>query len=154
MINEGAKIIELGSQSTRPSALIINEDEEYARLENVLEELREVIKEKEVIVSIDRFTPEVIKRILKKYHISCINLVENNLDDYTLRLIADYNCKIITMHSLTVPPQKQKCLDFDKSPLASLDIWTEQEITRLYKCGFDKKNIILDPGIGFGKSVY
>ncbi|MFV9901814.1 dihydropteroate synthase, partial [Rickettsia conorii] len=38
--------------------------------------------------------------------------------------------------------------------LASLNIWTEQEITKLEKCGFDKKNIILDPGIGFGKSVY
>ncbi|BBJ30942.1 hypothetical protein RAS_00510 [Rickettsia asiatica] len=154
LINEGAIIIEFGSQSTRPSALIINEDEEYARLENVLEELREVIKEKEVIVSIDSFTPEVIKRVLKKYPISCINLVKNNLDDYTLRLIADYNCKIITMHSLTVPPQKQKCLDFDKSPLASLNIWAEQEITKLEKYGFDRKNIILDPGIGVGKSVY
>ncbi|MFV9857715.1 dihydropteroate synthase [Rickettsia sibirica] len=58
--------MELGSQSTRPSALIINEDEEYARLNNVLEELKEVIKEKKVIVSIDSFTPEVIKRVLKK----------------------------------------------------------------------------------------
>ncbi|QQV74506.1 hypothetical protein H6P87_00040 [Rickettsia tillamookensis] len=154
LINEVATIIELGSQSTRPSALIINEDEEYARLENVLEELREVIKEKEVIVSIDSFTPEVIKNVLKKYPISCINLVKNNLDDYTLQLIADYNCKIITMHSLIVPPQKQECLDFDNSPLASLNIWAEQEITRLEKCGFDRKNIILDPGIGFGKSVY
>ncbi|QCS24926.1 hypothetical protein FEC77_00230 [Rickettsia parkeri] len=55
--------MELGSQSTRPSALIINEDEEYARLNNVLEELKEVIKEKKVIVSIDSFTPEVIKRV-------------------------------------------------------------------------------------------
>ncbi|WP_218459810.1 dihydropteroate synthase, partial [Rickettsia sp. TH2014] len=66
LINEGATIIELGSQSTRPPALIINEDEGYARLENVLEELREVIKEKEIIVSIDGFTPEVIKIVLKK----------------------------------------------------------------------------------------
>ena len=57
LINEGATIIELESQSTRPSALIINEDEEYARLDNILEEL------KEVIVSIDSFTPEVIKRV-------------------------------------------------------------------------------------------
>ena len=58
------------------------------------------------------------------------------------------------MHSLTVPPQKQKCLDFDKSPLASLNIWAEQEITKLEKYGFDRNNIILDPGIGVGKSVY
>ncbi|BDU60042.1 hypothetical protein FLA4_04520 [Candidatus Rickettsia kotlanii] len=57
LINEGTTIIKFESQSTRPSALIINEDEEYARLNNVLEEL------KEVIVSIDSFTPEVIKRI-------------------------------------------------------------------------------------------
>ncbi|BDU60041.1 hypothetical protein FLA4_04510 [Candidatus Rickettsia kotlanii] len=81
-------------------------------------------------------------------------MVKNNLDGYTLQLIADYNCKIITMHSLTVPLQKQKCLDFDKSPLASLNIWTEQEITKLEKCGFDRQNIMLDPEIGFGKSIY
>ncbi|WP_392505852.1 dihydropteroate synthase [Rickettsia sp. 2024-CO-Wats] len=86
---------------TRPAALIINEDKEYARLDNVLEEL------KEVIVSIDSFTPEVIKRV-KKYPISCINLVKNNLDDYTLRLIADYNCKIITMHSINRSTAKTK----------------------------------------------
>lgn len=154
LLDEGAAIIELGAQSTRPSTLIINEDEEYTRLENVLEELIEIIKQKEVIVSIDSFSPKVIKHILKKYPISFINLVKNNLDDYTLRLIADYNCKIITMHSLTIPPQKQKCLDFEKPPIASLNIWAEQKITKLEKCGFERKNIIFDPGIGFGKSVY
>lgn len=58
------------------------------------------------------------------------------------------------MHSLTIPPQKQQCLDFNKSPITSLNIWAEQEIAKLEKCGFDRKGIIFDPGIGFGKSVY
>ncbi|HJD55459.1 MAG TPA: dihydropteroate synthase [Rickettsia endosymbiont of Pyrocoelia pectoralis] len=156
LLDEGAAIIELGAQSTRPSpsTLIINEDEEYIRLENVLEELIEIIKQKEVIVSIDSFSPKVIKNILEKYPVSFINLVKNNLDDYTLRLIADHNCKIITMHSLTIPSQKQKCLDFEECPITSLNIWIEQEVTKLEKCGFERKNIIFDPGIGFGKSVY
>lgn len=154
LMDEGAAVIELGAQSTRPSALIISEDEEYIRLTNILEELQQIIEQEEVIVSIDNFSPIVIKNILKKYPISCINLVKNDLDEYMLQLIADYNCKIVTMHSLTIPPQKQKCLDFDKSPLAILNMWAEKEITRLEKCGFDKKNIILDPGIGFGKSAY
>ncbi|WP_410956477.1 hypothetical protein [Rickettsia koreansis] len=60
----------------------MNEDEEYARLNNVLEEL------KEVIVSINSFTPEVIKRVFKKYPISCINLVKNNL------LYITINCRL------------------------------------------------------------
>lgn len=154
LMEEGTSIIELGSQSTRPSALIISEDEEYTRLTNILEEIQQIIEKEKVIVSIDSFSPKVIKNILKKYPISCINLVKNNLDEYMLRLIADYNCKIVTMHSLTIPPQKQKCLDFNKPPLAALNIWAEEEITKLEKCGFDKKNIILDPGIGFGKSAY
>ncbi|WP_392505850.1 dihydropteroate synthase [Rickettsia sp. 2024-CO-Wats] len=59
--------------------------------------------------------------------------------------------KLLLCILLTVPPQKQKCLDFDKSPLTSLNIWKEQEITKLEKCGFDRQNIILDPGIGFWK---
>jgi len=154
LMDDGAAIIELGAQSTRPSALIISEDEEYTRLEPILEELHKIIREKEVIVSIDTLSSKVIKQILKKYPISWINLVKNNLDDYTLQFIADHDCKIVTMHSLTIPPQKQKCLDFEESPITNLNIWAEQEITRLEKCGFDRKNIILDPGIGFGKSIY
>ncbi|HJD67110.1 MAG TPA: dihydropteroate synthase [Rickettsia endosymbiont of Bembidion lapponicum] len=154
LMDAGSSMIDLGAQSTRPSAFMISEDEEYTRLDSVLEELKGVIEKTEALISIDSFSPEVIKRILKKYPVHCINLVKTNLDNDTLRLIADYNCKIVIMHSLTVPPQKQQCLDFDKSPIISLNIWAEQEIAKLEKCGFDRKDIIFDPGIGFGKSVY
>ncbi len=154
LMDAGSSIIELGAQSTRPSALIISEDEEYTRLDNVLRELKEIIEKTESLISIDSFSPELIKQILKKYPIHCIDLVKASLDNDTLRLIADYNCKIVIMHSLTIPPQKQQYLDFDKSPLTSINIWAEQEIAKLEKCGFDRKDIIFDPGIGFGKSIY
>lgn len=65
LMDVGSSIIDLGAQSTRPSAFMISDEEEYTRLNNVLEELKGVIEKTEYLISIDTFSPEVIKRILK-----------------------------------------------------------------------------------------
>ena len=72
-------MIDIGAQSTRPNATLIKSEEEYMRLESVLEGLQEFIKE-DMCVSIDSFVPEVILKILKKFSISWINDVSGNLD--------------------------------------------------------------------------
>ena len=106
------------------------------------------------MISIDTFLPQVILQILKDYPVSWINDVKGSLDGKTLRKIADSGLKIAIMHSLTIPAQKDQCLDFEHVPMESINQWAKQKIDYLEQFGFSKNDIILDPGIGFGKSSY
>ena len=93
-------------------------------------------------------------KILEKYNIFAINDVSGALDDVTLRYIADYGCKIIVMHSITIPPNKNDLITFDKSPIDTIYNWAKGMIDKLIACGFSLNQIVIDPGIGFGKSCY
>ncbi|HRA43070.1 MAG TPA: dihydropteroate synthase [Gammaproteobacteria bacterium] len=154
LILEGATVVELGAQSTRPTAVMLDPTVEYLRLQPVLEGLSDCIKNKEIMISIDTFLPQVILQILKDYPVSWINDVKGSLDGKTLRKIADSGLKIAIMHSLTIPAQKDQCLDFEHVPMESINQWAKQKIDYLEQFGFSKNDIILDPGIGFGKSSY
>lgn len=105
-------------------------------------------------ISLDSFLPETIRQILEHYPIDWINDVTGNLDTHTLKYIAERGLKIVSMHSLSIPPKKNHCLSFDSPPIDLLSQWAEQKIIQLKNCGFNEKTIILDPGIGFGKSPY
>ena len=152
MANEGADIIEIGAQSTRPGAKILALDQEYDRLKPVLAGLR---NQKNLIeISIDSFCPIVIKKVLKEYQVDWINDVKGDLDDSTLRLIADHNCGIILMHSLSVPPTKDLIIDPNLDPIDVILNWGEAKLKKLHSLGFNSDKIILDPGLGFSKSIY
>jgi 2-amino-4-hydroxy-6-hydroxymethyldihydropteridine diphosphokinase/dihydropteroate synthase len=154
LITEGATVVELGSQSTRPAAVMLDSDMEYIRLQPVLEGLSDRLKNKEVIISIDTFLPQTILNILKDYPVSWINDVKGDLDEKTLKKISEKNLKLVIMHSLTIPPRADQCLDFETTAIMHVAQWAKQKIGRLEKCGFSKDNIIIDPGIGFGKTAY
>lgn len=147
LIEAGASVLDLGAQSTRPGAHLLTIEEEWQRLEPVLSQL----DFKKVAVSIDTYQDTIVERLLKQFPIAWINDVSGRLQASTLRLIADLGCKLCTMHALHVPPIPGEYL---QNPLQSLKEWCEHQIEQLTKCGFDLKNIILDPGIGFGKSPY
>ncbi|GAO97651.1 dihydropteroate synthase [Caedimonas varicaedens] len=150
----GASIIEIGAQSTRPGSVLQTPDEEYGKLEPVLDGLKNFMEKEEITVSVDTFWPEVIQKILSRYSVKWINDVRGSLDDRTLQYIARKNCHFVAMHSLGIPPQKDRLLPNDPSPVSSLIEWAQKMIGRLLSCGFEKSSIIIDPGIGFGKSAY
>ena len=150
----GATVVELGAQSTRPSAKVIDADEEYDRLLPVLDGLLKEMKAGTIKISVDTFNIEVIRKILEYYPVSWINDVKGDLDNETLQKIAEQGCKIVVMHSLSVPVQKGEYLNEGKHPSDNVNKWAERIIERLCKCGFQKDSIIIDPGVGFGKSPY
>lgn len=152
--SDGASIIELGAQSTRPGAKVISQEEEYDRLLPVLDGLLEKMKDGTVKVSLDTFNDEVIQRMLEYYPISWINDVKGSFSDKTLIEIANKGCKIVVMHSLSVPVQKGEYLSAEKHINNYVDKWVKQVTEKLERCGFRKDSIIIDPGIGFGKSPY
>lgn len=147
LIESGASVLDLGAQSTRPGAHLLTVEEEWQRLEPVLTQL----DLKKVAISIDTYQDAIVERLVKQFPINWINDVSGRLQASTLRLIADSGCKLCTMHALHVPPVPNEYL---QDPFKTLKEWFDQQIEQLTNCGFAHKNIILDPGIGFGKSPY
>ncbi|UPA55581.1 dihydropteroate synthase [Wolbachia pipientis] len=151
LVSDGASIVDLGAQSTRPGSLMQIPEEEYARLKPVLDNLSNYMKAGDIKVSIDSFWPGVILNVLKHYKITWVNDQKGDLDDNTLKAVASSGCSIVIMHSLSIPPHKDNIILDDTS---IINHWAERNINRLLALGFDQSSIIIDPGIGFGKSLY
>jgi 2-amino-4-hydroxy-6-hydroxymethyldihydropteridine diphosphokinase/dihydropteroate synthase len=151
MVNDGAEIIDLGAQSTRPGGIeIIGPKKEYERLVPVLDGIKD-IKAK---ISIDSYHPQLIRKVIANYKIDWINDVTGNLSDDVLKDIAAAGIKILTMHSLSIPPSKRNILSHTRSATSSIQIWSEKILDQMLRCGFNVNDVIIDPGIGFGKSIY
>ncbi len=151
---DGASVIDIGAQSTRPGAIISPWKEEYVKLQEILNVLNPLLDDGTLHISIDTFQVPIIKNLLKKYKISWINDVKGSLDDDTLRLIADSGCKLCVMHSLSIPASKDKVLPLNVDPMNLILDWGQFYLDKLVRLGFSLENIILDPGIGFGKTAW
>lgn len=154
LASDGASVIEIGAQSTRPGAIINNSDDEYAKLKPILDGLIELIDDKTLTISVDTFWPSVIRKLLENYPISMMNDVKGELDEDTLKFIAERNCKLCLMHSLSIPPTKEIIIPLAKRPIDVIKEWGKLSVDRLLNLGFSLDQIVLDPGIGFGKSIY
>jgi len=153
MVLDGAEIIDIGAQSTRPGGIeIIGAEKEYERLAPVLDGLKDL----DAKISIDTYHPALIRRLLKEYKIDWINDVTGNLEDDILQEISAAGCKILTMHSLSVPPSPANILPHaqEGGAISLLKEWGRGAFERMQRLGFSAEDIILDPGIGFGKSIY
>jgi 2-amino-4-hydroxy-6-hydroxymethyldihydropteridine diphosphokinase/dihydropteroate synthase len=80
--------------------------------------------------------------------------VSGRLSIDTCKEIADRNCSIVSVHSLSVPPTMSQTISLDIDPNAVINDWAQRQIEFFIKAGFDIERIILDPGIGFGKIRY
>ncbi|MGL9761380.1 MAG: dihydropteroate synthase [Wolbachia sp.] len=154
LVSDGASVVDLGAQSTRPGSSMQTPEEEYARLKPVLDNLSHYMKAGDIKVSIDSFWPDVILKALEYYNIAWINDVKGDLDDNTLKAIASGGCSIVIMHSLSIPPHKDNIIPGNTDPINTINHWAEKSVNRLLALGFNKSSIIIDPGIGFGKSLY
>ncbi|MGL9726116.1 MAG: dihydropteroate synthase [Wolbachia sp.] len=154
LVSDGASIVDLGAQSTRPGASIQISEKEYVHLKPVLDNLSDYMKTGDIQVSIDSFWPDVILNVLKHYNITWINDQKGDLNDHTLKAVASSGCGIIIMHSLSIPPRKDNIIPHDTDPIDIISNWAKKNINRLLDLGFDENSIIIDPGIGFGKSMY
>ncbi len=154
LVSDGASIVDLGAQSTRPGASIKTPEEEYERLKPVLDNLSDYMKNGDIEVSIDSFWPDIILNVLKHYNIAWVNDQKGDLSSNTLKEVASSGCSVVIMHSLSIPPHKENIIPHDTDPIDIINNWAEKSINKLLDLGFDENSIIIDPGIGFGKSMY
>ena len=148
MVEEGVDIIDVGAESTRPGAKYIEEEEELRRLLPVVERL---VKEVEVPISIDTYKAKVAEECLKLgAHI--INDIKGLKDDPKMaKVVADYGVPVVIMHIKGTPKTMQDN-PYYKDLIGEISKSLGESIEIALKVGISKENIILDPGIGFGKT--
>jgi len=151
MIKEGASILDVGAVSSRPKSKYISENEEFNRLKAVIQILhRDKIFER-VDLSIDSYSPKVIEFALQN-GFSIVNDITGLRNDEVAKLTAKYGAKIVIMHMQGNPATMQdnpQYLDVVKE----VYLYFQEMIEKAKRFGIDEKNIILDVGIGFGKTL-
>jgi dihydropteroate synthase len=147
MEKEGADIIDIGGESTRPSAKIIPLDEEINRVTPVLEELVKKIK---VSISVDTYKSEIAKRTLELGASMINDTTALQGDKLLASVIADYDVPICLMHMKGNPRNMQVNPVYDDVIKEIYDFLKERAEYAMF-CDIKKENIIIDPGLGFGK---
>ncbi len=146
---EGADIIDIGGESTRPGAKTISVEEELKR---VLPVLKKFIKEAKIPISIDTRKPEVAEAALR-IGASIVNDTAGLLQDKRMaNVISLYKAAVIIMHIRGTPKTMQNAPRY-KNLLAEIKNRLKKGARAATKAGIDKRSIIADPGIGFGKTV-
>jgi dihydropteroate synthase len=150
MIDEGADIIDVGGESTRPGSARVSADEQKKRVLAVIKMLSAKIPEK-IFISIDTTLSEVAREALEA-GASIINDVSAGRDDPGMfQLAAQEQCPCILMHMQGTPETMQANPVYDDVVEEIRSFLIERAETAI-NAGIKKENIILDPGIGFGKT--
>ena len=148
MVQEGASIIDVGGESTRPGAEAVSVDEELSRVVPVIEALRQRFS---VAVSIDTSTPQVIAAAANA-GAGLINDVRALQHDGALQAAADSGLPICLMHIKGEPNTMQQEPHYDDL-LADISSYFEERVLACQAVGIAREKLILDPGFGFGKTL-
>jgi dihydropteroate synthase len=149
MAAEGAQIIDVGGESTRPGADAVSAEEELARVLPVIAKLRETVSS---FISIDTSKAGVARAALEA-GASIINDVTGGRGDPDMMpLAAERGAGFIIMHMQGTPRTMQAAPHYD-DVVSEVANFFRQQYARALECGIDSMAIAFDPGIGFGKTV-
>jgi len=147
MVADGADIIDLGGQSSRPGAENVSIKEELRRTESVVKLLAKKIKKP---ISIDTTKPEVAKAALNA-GAQIINDVCGLRDKRMIKVAARYRAAVVIMHMLGRPVNMQKIIAYE-SLIDDIAVYLKRGIDAAQAAGIKPDRIIIDPGVGFGKT--
>ena len=144
IIDEGASIIDIGAYSSRPNA-----EQEMRRLRTGLEILNR--NHPDAIISVDTFRADVAEQCVKEYGVAIINdIAAGEMDDRMFRTVAGLGVPYIMMHMQGTPQSMQKEPHYDNL-IKEVFLYFARKVQQLRDLG--AKDIILDPGFGFGKTL-
>lgn len=148
MLTEGADILDLGAMSSRPGAEIISEEEELRRIIPAIISI--VDRFSDSIISVDTIRSKVAMEVIN-CGASCINDITSGTFDYNMMsIIASNSVPYIMMHMKGLPADMQLNPDYD-DVVMEIMIFFAERIHRARQAGI--KDIIVDPGFGFGKTI-
>ena len=149
VIGEGASIIDIGAYSSRPNADDVSPSEEMERLRKGLSVIQRVAPN--AIVSVDTFRADVAKMCVEEYGVGIVNDISGGmLDKDMFATVAKLGIPYILMHMQGTPQNMQQNPHYD-DVVKEVFMYFAEKVQRLRDLGV--KDIILDPGYGFGKTV-
>ncbi len=143
---EGADIIDVGAESSRPGSARLDIEEELKRLEKVFP----LFKKASVPVSIDTYKAEVAEVALSKGATIVNDISALRMDKKMVDVLRHHNCKVVLMHMSGTPETMQKDPYYD-NVIREIGDFFEERINFCLSKNISEDKIILDPGIGFGK---
>jgi len=147
LAQSGAKILDIGGESTRPGSKPISSKIEWLRINKTLKKLV-----KKNIVSLDTRKSDIMEKGIK-LGVNIINDVSGlSFDHNTINILKKYNIPFVLQHTKGIPQFMQKNPNY-KNVILEIYNYFEKKIKLLRIMGVKHNNIIIDPGIGFGKSV-
>lgn len=151
MMDEGAHIIDIGAVSSRPGAEEVSELVELERMKPICDLVASEKLYEQVTFSVDSYTPEVIEYALKS-GFTIINDITGASNDEVIELALKYSAKLCIMHMQGTPQTMQKDPRYD-DVMVEVSHFFEERIRQCEKLGLSREHIILDVGIGFGKTL-
>lgn len=149
IVSEGAAIIDIGAYSSRPNADNVSAREEMERLRMGLKILFEI--QPDAVVSVDTFRADVARMCVEEYGVAIINdIAAGEMDTDMFHTVAALNVPYIMMHMQGTPQSMQQHPHYDNL-LKEVFLYFARKVQQLRDLGV--KDIILDPGFGFGKTI-
>jgi len=149
MAEEGADIIDIGGESTRPRSEPISLEEELSRVIPVIERLS---KEIEIPLSIDTYKSFVAKKALDSGASMINDISALRFDPEMEKIASEYKVPIVLMHIKGTPKNMQDDPYYD-DVMKEISSYLKESITIAKDAGIEEDKIIIDPGIGFGKRL-
>lgn len=149
LVEQGADILDIGGESTRPQAQPVSEAEELRRVIPVVEQLAARVK---IPLSIDTMKPAVARAALQAGASIVNDVAANRNDDAMWRVVAESGAGYVCMHMQGTPQTMQKNPTYT-NVVHEVEEFFAERIARLNACGVLPDQIVLDVGIGFGKSL-
>lgn len=149
LFKDGADLLDIGGESTRPDANSVSVDEELNRVIPVIKALKQEIS---IPISIDTMKAKVARAAIDA-GAEWINDVSGFRDPDMIQTAVDTGVKLCVMHMQGVPKTMQTNPVYCNGVVEEVILWFKETVLKLESAGIKKKNIILDPGIGFGKTV-
>ena len=151
MVVEGANIIDIGAVSSRPNAQKVSEHVELERIKPICDAIRSEKLYEKVTFSIDSYTPSVVEYALQS-GCTIINDITGATNDDIIKLAVKYEAKLCVMHMQGTPQNMQNSPSYE-DVMVEVSQFFEARIEKCEALGMDRKNIILDVGLGFGKTL-
>ena len=151
MIEQGATIIDVGGESTRPGSERVSPVEQKRRIVDVISQLK-IVMPKDTIISVDTTSSEVADAAIS-LGVEMINDISGGKDDdKMMTLVAKHNVYYCIMHMQGSPKTMQDNPSY-KDVIFEISNFLNSRADKAIKSGVNKEKIILDPGIGFGKKT-
>ena len=151
-IDGGATIIDIGGYSSRPNAEEVTLEQEWERVREGLEAVRSV--DGGVVVSIDSFRSEVIRRAVEEFGDVIVNDISAGEQDANmLGVVAKYALPYVAMHMRGTPKTMQSLTNYTNGVVTEVVEYFKGRVEDIVAAGVARDRIVLDPGFGFAKSV-